>query len=53
MNYITHERLDKKFKSNFDLVNYAIKIAKIDMQDHEIKSLSQLVLELEDLPDIK
>lgn len=53
MNYFTNERFKNKFKSNFDLVNYAIKISKAAVEgSEEVKSLSEILQELEGLPDI-
>ena len=51
--YFTHERLNNKFQNNFDLTNYAIKLAKLNIKEGEQKSLGQIMKELEDLPDIE
>jgi hypothetical protein len=53
MEKLTNERFQKKFKSNFDLVNYSIKIADLHIKEHELESLSQILKELEDLPDLE
>lgn len=51
--YFTRERLNNKFKSDFDLTNYSIKIARIHMQEQDPKSLSQIIKELEGLPELE
>lgn len=52
VDYLTHERLNHKFQSNFDLTNYAIKIAKTSVTDNSPKSLGDILKDLEVLPDI-
>ena len=50
--HLTHERLDNKFNSGFDLVNYAIKLARLHIEERTPKRLSEIVEELELLPDL-
>jgi hypothetical protein len=53
MEYFTRERLNNKFKSDFDLTNYAIKIARLHIQEQDSKSLTQIIKELEGLPELE
>lgn len=53
MEYFTRERLNNKFKSDFDLTNYAIKVARLHIQEQEPKNLSELIKELEGLPELE
>jgi len=53
MSYITNERFKDKFKNNFDLVNFSIQFAREKIKEEESVALSDLLKELEDLPDIK
>ena len=50
--YLTHERLNHKFNSNFDLVNYAVKLARIHIEEESPKHLNEIVEELELLPNL-
>ncbi len=50
--FYTHERLNNKFNSNFDLVNYAIKLARIHILEETPKHLSEIIEELEQLPNL-
>ncbi len=49
--YLTNERLKNKFRSFFDLSNYAIKIAKEKIIKEEKVTLSDVINELVNLPD--
>ena len=51
--YLTHERLNHKFKNNFDLTNYAIDYAKKSILEQNPKSLNLVLKELEELPDVE
>lgn len=53
MEYLTHERFCNKFKNNFDLVNYAIRLSKLKIEEGGITSLKQILGELEDLPELE
>lgn len=53
MDYLTHERLNHKFRNNFDLTNYAIKYAKKSVAEGSPKYLGQVIKELEELPNIE
>lgn len=53
VDYLTHERLNHKFKNNFDLTNFAIKLAKTSVAEGSPKYLGEVVKELEDLSDIE
>ena len=53
IDYLTHERLNHKFRNNFDLTNYAIKYAKKAVAEGSPKYLGQVIRELEELPDIE
>ena len=50
--HLTHERLNHKFNSNFDLVNYAIKLARLHIEEETPMHLSEIVEELELLPNL-
>lgn len=50
--YLTHERLRRKFNSGFDLVNYAIKLARLHIDEQTPKHLSEIIEELECLPNL-
>jgi hypothetical protein len=49
--YLTNERLKKKFYSFFDLANYAIHIAKDKIIKEEKVSLADVMNDLNNLPD--
>ena len=51
--YLTHQRLNKKFQNNFDLTNFAIKSSEQAIADGAPKSLGDILVELENLPDIE
>ncbi len=53
MEFLTRERLNNKFKSDFDLTNYAIKIARLHIQEQDPKGLTQIIKELEGLPELE
>lgn len=53
VDYLTHERLNHKFRNNFDLTNFAIKFAKTSVSEGDPKYLGQVIKELEALPDIE
>ncbi len=50
--YLTYERLRNKFNSNFDLVNYAIKLARLHIAEENPKHVNEIIDELEMLPDL-
>ncbi|MFA5249976.1 MAG: hypothetical protein WC371_01010 [Parachlamydiales bacterium] len=50
--YLTHERLNHKFVSNFDLINYAIKLARLHIHEQMPKHLTEIIEELELLPEL-
>ncbi len=49
--YLTNERLRHKFKNNFDLANYGIKLAKEKIEHEQSATLNQIMQELIKLPD--
>lgn len=49
--YLTNERLKYKFKSFFNLSNFAISIAKQKIAQEEMATLDWVISELEKLPD--
>ncbi len=51
--YLTHERLNQKFNSYFDLINYAIKLAKLHIVEDEPRHLTEIIEELEGLPNLE
>jgi hypothetical protein len=53
VDYLTHERLNHKFRNNFDLTNYAINFAKRSVVEGAPKYLAEVLRVLEALPDIE
>jgi len=51
--FLTHDRLNHKFQNNFDLTNFAIGMAKQSITEGEPKALTQILKDLENLPDIE
>lgn len=52
--FLTNERLRKKFPNSFDLANYAHMIAVQKLEGgEELPKLNQLISYLEHLPDIE
>ena len=53
-NYLTTSNLKNVFKNNFDLANYAIDLAKKHIENEDPKTLTQIMIELdEDLKRMK
>lgn len=51
--YLTHSRLNHKFKNNFDLTNFAIKLAKTAILEEKPKQLGEILRDLEALPNVE
>lgn len=53
VDFLTHDRLNHKFQNNFDLTNFAIRMAKQCILEGSPKTLTQILKELEELPNIE
>jgi hypothetical protein len=63
-NFLTNEKISKKFKSQFELVNYAIKLAenmilsgreprvKLDTQNHALQVVAEIMEGKDQLDDL-